>query len=96
MNMTNIYVLLYFVVSVYQEREWIAEEILLEEYQCKVQTRLLESRKWLQNMSITLKVIDTVDLSSLKIQLEQTQVGSKREGTPRERSDNTKTKRISS
>ena len=39
-------------------------------------SRLLASRKWLQNMSITSKVIDTsaiVELSSLKQQLEQTQ-----------------------
>ena len=64
------------VISVYQEREWKAGEILLEDYQHKMQTRLLESRKWLQNMSITSKAIDTsaiVELSSLKQQLEQTQ-----------------------
>ena len=73
--MTNVYIFLYLVIPVYQEREWKAEEILLEEYQHKVQTRLLESRKWLQNMSITSKVIDTsaiVELS-LKEQLEQNQ-----------------------
>ena len=75
--MTNVYIFLYLVISVYQEREWKAEEILLEDYQHKVQTRLLESRKWLQNMSITSKVTDTsaiVELSSLKEQLEQNQI----------------------
>ena len=74
--MTNIYVFLCLVPLVYQEKKWKAEEILLEEYQHKVQTRLLESRKWLQNISITSKAIDTsviVELSSLEQQLEQTQ-----------------------
>ena len=74
--MTNIYVFLCLVLLVYQEKKWKAEEILLEEYQHEVQTRLLESRKWLQNISITSKAIDTsaiVELFSLEQQLEQTQ-----------------------
>ena len=60
-----------FVILVYQEGQWKAEKILSEIHQCKLLTRLLESRQWLQTTA--------VELTSLKSQLEQTSGSSEKQ-----------------